>query len=114
MTMRQIDETSAAAARDLAPSGTLRAAINLGNSVLAQPGENGGDPKGVTVDLARELACRLNLPLRLLFLKSARPWFAPAGKAGRGVAFLGLLPERAKKINISPPHTTLQRNQLRP
>src|SRR5206468_1801116 len=41
--------------KSLAPTGTLRAAINLGNSVLAQKDPAGGPPQGVTVDLARSL-----------------------------------------------------------
>ena len=38
---------------DLAPGGVLRAAINLGNPVLAQG--TAAAPAGVTVDIAREL-----------------------------------------------------------
>ena len=38
-------------AADLAPSGTLLAAINLGNPVLAQGTADA--PRGVTVDIAR-------------------------------------------------------------
>jgi len=49
-------------ARDLAPSGTLRAAINFGNAVLAQKSAS-GEAQGVTVDLARELARRAGVPL---------------------------------------------------
>ena len=41
--------------KDLAPGGKLRAAINHGNSVLAQTDAASGQPKGVTPDLAREL-----------------------------------------------------------
>lgn len=41
-------------ARVLAPSGTLRAAINFGNPVLAQRDAT-GEPRGVSVELAREL-----------------------------------------------------------
>jgi polar amino acid transport system substrate-binding protein len=112
MKMRQIDETSAAAARDLAPSGTLKAAINLGNSVLAQPGENGGDPKGVTVDLARELARRLDLPLQLVLYNAAGHVFAAAENAEWDVAFLAIEPERAKKVSFSPPYLTLEGTYL--
>src|SRR5260370_24401004 len=112
MTMRQIDETRAAAAGDLAPWGTIRAAINLGNSVLAQPGENGGDPKGVTVDLARELSCRRNLPLRLVLYNAAGHVFAAAENAEWDVAFLAIEPERAKKVSFSPPYLTLEGTYL--
>ena len=47
---------------DLAPTGVLRASINLGNPVLAQG--TGQAPAGVTVDLSREIAARLGVPRR--------------------------------------------------
>ena len=49
-------ETSRSVVDVLAPNGVLRAAINLGNSTLAMEGDGGGDPVGVSVDLATELA----------------------------------------------------------
>ncbi|WP_297737595.1 hypothetical protein [Nocardioides sp.] len=49
---------------DLAPSGTLRASINLGNPVLAQGTPDA--PGGVTVDIARELGSRLGIAVELL------------------------------------------------
>ena len=48
--------------KDLAPTGRLRVAIDLGNPVLAQTGDRGA-PKGLSVDFARELARRTRLPL---------------------------------------------------
>ena len=48
--------------KEFAPTGRLRAAINQGNSVLAQKGPN-GEALGVTVELARELAKRLGVPV---------------------------------------------------
>src|SRR6185369_15058315 len=56
--------------KDLAPTGKLRAAINFGNSVLAQKGKDGG-PQGVTADLSRELAKRLGVEVS--FVTSRRP-----------------------------------------
>jgi polar amino acid transport system substrate-binding protein len=53
-----------AAVADLAPTGKLRAVINLGNPVLASKDEATGQPRGVSVDLARELARRLGLGSR--------------------------------------------------
>ena len=38
---------------ELAPSGKLRAAINFGNSVLAQKDPATGEPRGVSAELAR-------------------------------------------------------------
>ena len=51
--------------RELAPGGTLRAAINFGNSVLAQK-DAAGNPTGITPDLARELGRRLGVPVELV------------------------------------------------
>ena len=45
----------------LAPSGTLRVAINFGNTVLAQPDPATGVPRGVSAELAAELGRRLGL-----------------------------------------------------
>jgi len=39
-----------------APTGVLRASINLGNPILAQKNPVTGQPEGVSVDLATELA----------------------------------------------------------
>jgi polar amino acid transport system substrate-binding protein len=48
----------------LAPSGVLRVAINLGNVVLARLNEK-GEPAGISVDLARELARQRGLAITL-------------------------------------------------
>ena len=61
------------ALKELAPTGKLRAAINYGNSVLAQKGPD-GEPRGVSADLSRELAKRLGVPLEAVT-------FTAAGKA---------------------------------
>ena len=49
------------AVADLAPTGKLRAAINLGNPILARQDPVTGEALGVSVDLARELAKRLGV-----------------------------------------------------
>src|SRR3982074_2965924 len=60
--------------KELAPTGKLRAALNLGNGVLVQgPAE---DPRGVTVDLARELARRLGVPVQFVTYEAAGKVFA--------------------------------------
>src|ERR1700722_5053499 len=58
------------AMKELAPTGKLRAAINAGNVVLVQKDAN-GDVQGVTVDLARELARRLGVPVDLIVYETA-------------------------------------------
>jgi polar amino acid transport system substrate-binding protein len=56
----------AAAVSDLAPTGKLRAAINFGNPILATKDAGTGEPRGVSVDLSRELAKRLRVPVELV------------------------------------------------
>ncbi len=51
---------------DLAPTGTLRAGINYANTVIATRDPVSGELRGVSVDLMRELARRLNVPLQLV------------------------------------------------
>src|ERR1044072_2896426 len=65
------DDLSQAAARELAPSGTLRVAINFGNTVLAQKDPATGEPRGVSGDLARELAKRLGVPIAFATYETA-------------------------------------------
>ena len=52
--------------RELAPTGKLRVAINYGNSGLAQRGPSLSEPRGVSADLARELAKRLQVPIEFV------------------------------------------------
>ena len=57
---------SAAIVKELAPTGKLRAAINFGNPVLAQKDPATGEPRGVSAELARELAKRLAVPIEFV------------------------------------------------
>src|SRR6266568_5989716 len=61
----------AGAVSDLAPTGKLRAAINFGNPVLASKDPATGEPRGVSVDLSRELAARLGVPVELVAYAAA-------------------------------------------
>ena len=54
-----------------APTGALRASINLGNPILANADPVTGQAGGVSVDLATELARRLDVELELVVFKSA-------------------------------------------
>ena len=47
---------------DLAPRGTLRAAINYGNAILATKDRDTGESRGVAVDLMQDIGKRLGVP----------------------------------------------------
>ncbi len=51
---------------DIAPTGKLRAGINYANSVIATRDPATGELRGVSVDLMRELARRLDVPFELV------------------------------------------------
>lgn len=93
---------TAAVTRDLAPAGTLRASINLGNPVLAQGPPTA--PGGVTVDIAREIGARLGVPVELLCFDAARKSYE-AMTAGRAdICFLPSIPH-ARPRSPSPRRT---------
>lgn len=109
MTATAIAQTPppADAAKDLAPTGTLRVAINLGNVVLAQKDEN-GQPKGITVDLARELGKRLAVPVQLVPFDAAGKTFEAVQAGAIDVLFLAIEPVRANEIAFSPPYVIIE------
>ena len=47
----------------LAPTGVLRAGINMGNFLLVTGRSGNGDPAGVSPDMARAIADRLGVPV---------------------------------------------------
>jgi polar amino acid transport system substrate-binding protein len=98
---------AAAAAMALAPNGTLRAAINFGNPVLARRDASGA-PQGVSVDLAREAASRLGVPVELVTFESAGN-VVDAVKTGRvDVAFVAIDPVRAADMDYTAPYVIIE------
>lgn len=98
----------AAVIAQLAPTGSLRAAINLGNPILASKDLATGQPKGVSVDLATELANRLGLKLELIPFSTAGQ-VVDAVKAGKvDVAFLAIDPLRAQEISYSAAYVVIE------
>ncbi|QDQ16582.1 transporter substrate-binding domain-containing protein [Streptomyces spectabilis] len=93
-------------ARDLAPTGVLRASINLGNPVLAQGSPE--EPTGVTVELAREVAARLALPVRFVCFDAARKSYAAMAEGRADLCFLAVDPDREKEVAFSAPYVHIE------
>src|SRR3974390_1810264 len=93
--------------QQLAPTGKLRAAINLGNSVLAQKDEATGAPKGITPDLARELGKRLGVPVELVTYDAAGKVFDAAPKGEWDIGFVAIEPVRATVLELTAPHVII-------
>lgn len=96
------------ARRELRSSGgKLRAAINFGNPILAKRG-TGGEPTGVSVDLARGAARRLDLDLEIVPFDSAGAT-VEALKAGQAdLAFVAIDPVRAADLEYTAPYVIIE------
>lgn len=94
--------------RELAPGGTLRVAINYGNAVLAQRDERTGTPRGITADLARELARQLGVPVEFVTYDGAGKIVGAGGANEWDVAFMAIDPLRAEQIFFTPPYLIIE------
>jgi polar amino acid transport system substrate-binding protein len=99
-------DVTAAIVADLAPGGELRAAVNLGNPVLAQGTPDA--PSGVTVDIAREVAARLGVPVRFRCFTAARDSFQAAVTGEADICFLAIEPARAGEIAFTAPYVLIE------
>ncbi|MCA5892042.1 transporter substrate-binding domain-containing protein [Isoptericola sp. NEAU-Y5] len=97
---------TAAVVAALAPTGVLRAVINLGNPVLAQG--TAGTPSGVTVDLAHEIARRLGVDAALSCVDAARHSFAAVAEGRADVGFLAVEPARAAQVAFTEPYALIE------
>jgi polar amino acid transport system substrate-binding protein len=94
--------------KSFAPTGTLRVAINLGNSVLAQKDAATGAPQGVTVDLANELGRRLGLQPQFVPFDAAGKVFEAIKRGEIDLAFLAIEPVRAAEIDFTAPYVIIE------
>src|SRR5947207_15623416 len=98
------DRPGSSVTRELAPTGKLRAAINFGNTVLAQREPFGG----VSVDLARELAKRLGVPIEFVTYDAAGKVTADAANNVWDIAFVARDPDRAKDIEFTDAYVIIE------
>ena len=71
---------SGAVKNQLAPSGILRAGINLSNFLLVSGSGPDGTPKGISPDIARRVADALDLPLEFVTFERPGELADAAGK----------------------------------
>ncbi|HXD06763.1 MAG TPA: ABC transporter substrate-binding protein [Burkholderiaceae bacterium] len=101
------DARAAAAAAELAATGKLRAAINFGNPILATRGAD-GVPSGVSVDLAREAARRLGVPIELAQFTSAASVVEALKAQQVDLAFVAIDPVRAADMDYTAPYVMIE------
>lgn len=91
---------------ELAPSGKIRFAINLGNPVLAQG--NAIDPAGVTVDLSRRLALSCGVEAELLTFTSAGAVVAALKAGACDIAYIAVDAARSEDFAFSPAYVLME------
>lgn len=97
---------------EFAPSGVMRVGINLGNPVIAQRDPQGGEPRGVASDLARELGKRLGVGVRFVTFETAGKMADAVKEDAWDVAFLAVDPERANDIDFSAAYVHIEGTYL--
>ena len=99
---------------ELAPTGVLRAAINMGNFLLVTGKTPSGDPSGVSPDMAAAIAARLGVPVK--YVPYARPGEI-ADDAEKGlwdIGNIGAEPQRAAVINFTAAYCEIEATYLVP
>jgi polar amino acid transport system substrate-binding protein len=99
---------------ELAPTGTLRAGINLSNFLLVTGRTASGDPEGVSPGMARAVAERLGVPIR--YVPFAKPGLL-ADAVDDNVWDIGLIgaePQRAEKIAFTAAYAEIEATYLVP
>jgi polar amino acid transport system substrate-binding protein len=108
-----VDVTPAARA-DLAPTGTLRAAINYGNAILATKDRATGQSRGVAVDLMHLIGARLGVPVAIVPYDRVAVMGDAAPTGVWDIAFLGSDPAREKLMGFTAAYLEIEATYLVP
>jgi polar amino acid transport system substrate-binding protein len=109
-----VNPVSADAVKEFAPTGKLRAALNFSNIVLVQKDPATGEPRGITPELARELAKCLGLPLEFVPFESAGKVSGAINTGVYDVCFLAIEPARAAEIDFTAPYVLIEGGYMVP
>jgi len=98
----------------LAPTGVLRAGINLSNFLLVTGKSASGDPEGVSPDMAREIATRLGVPVKYVPYKTPGELADMADTGNWDIGLIGAEPQRAEKIAFTAAYCEIEATYLVP
>ncbi|MFC4947033.1 transporter substrate-binding domain-containing protein [Pseudonocardia sp. GCM10023141] len=95
-----------------APGGTLRASINLGNPILASRDGTTGEPVGVSIDLAREFARWLDVPVELVVFDKAIASVEAVRAEQADIGFFAVDPARSDGLLFIAPYVLIEGSYL--
>lgn len=99
---------------ELAPTGVLRAGINMSNFLLVTGKTASGDPDGVSPDMARAIAAKLGVPVKLIPFKSPGELGDQANNNVWDIGNIGAEPQRAETIAFSAAYCEIESTYLVP
>jgi polar amino acid transport system substrate-binding protein len=99
---------------ELAPSGTLRAGINLGNILLVTGATPEGDPMGVSPDIAHAIADRLGVAVSYVQFASPGEVADAVGNDAWDIALIAAEPTRAETIAFTSAYVEIEATYLVP
>lgn len=105
---------SASLRQAFAPSGKLRASINLGNPILAGRHASSGEPFGVSIDLARALGDRLGVEVQLVVFDTANQSVEAVRGEQADIGFFAIDPLRGEGIAFTPPYVLIEGSYMVP
>jgi polar amino acid transport system substrate-binding protein len=110
----RLDRMSPDVIAELAPTGVLRAGINLANFLLVTGKSPAGDPEGVAPDMAREIARRIDVPVRYVPFKTPGELADAASGGVWDIGLIGAEPQRAETIAFTPAYVEIEATYLVP
>ena len=100
--------------RAFAPTGTLRASINLGNPILANKHPSTGEPFGVSIDLATAFAKRLGVGMELVVFDAAGKSVEAVKGEQADIGFFAIDPLRGEGISFTAPYVLIEGSYMVP
>lgn len=100
--------------RAFAPTGVLRASINVGNPILANRDQASGEPVGVSIDLARALGERLGVPVELVVFDKAAQSVDTVKGGAADIGFFAIDPARGEGLRFSAAYVLIEGAYLVP
>ncbi len=102
------------AVAELAPTGVLRAGINMSNFLLVTGKSSTGDPQGVAPDMAAAIGRRLGVAVAYVPYERPSKLADAAGTDSWDIALIGAEPQRAEKITFTPAYCEIEATYLVP
>ncbi|QWW71409.1 transporter substrate-binding domain-containing protein [Rhizobium sp. WYJ-E13] len=99
---------------EIAPTGPIRAAVNMSNAALIRWDENAGALLGPSAEIAARIAHELSQELSLRRYGSAADILSAADGGEWDIAFIASDPSRTDRFSFSPPYISVEATYLVP